>query len=34
VKYDDEVKAEILKRLNKGSGEDINFVPFGKYAKQ
>lgn len=33
VKYDDEVKAEILKRLNKGSGEDINFVPFGKYAK-
>jgi protease-4 len=33
VKYDDEVKAEISKRLNKGSKEDINFVPFGKYAK-
>ena len=33
VKYDDEVKAEISKRLNKDSKEDINFVSFGKYAK-
>jgi protease-4 len=33
VKYDDEVKAEISKRLNKASKEDINFVPFGKYAR-
>jgi len=33
VKYDDEVKAEISKRLNKDAKEDINFVPFGKYAR-
>lgn len=33
LKYDDEVKAEILKRLKKDEDGDINFVPFGKYAK-
>ncbi len=33
LKYDDEVKAEILKRLGMGQKDDINFVPFGKYAK-
>jgi len=33
LKYDDEVKAEILKRLKKGENDEINFVPFGKYAK-
>lgn len=33
LKYDDEVKSEILKRLKKDEADDINFVPFGKYAK-
>ncbi len=33
LKYDDEVKAEISKRLNKDIKDDINFVAFGKYAK-
>jgi protease-4 len=33
LKYDDEVKSEILKRLKKSQKDDINFIPFGKYAK-
>ena len=33
LKYDDEVKSEILKRLDKDAKSEINFVPFGKYAK-
>ena len=33
LKYDDEVKSELLKRLNKSQKDDINFVSFGKYAK-
>lgn len=33
LKYDDEVKAEVLKRLGSSEKEDINFVAAGKYAK-
>lgn len=33
LKYDDEIKAEISKRLRKSVKDDINFVPFGRYAK-
>ncbi len=33
LKYDDEVKTEILKRVGMTQKDDINFVPFGKYAK-
>jgi protease-4 len=33
LRYDDEVKSEILKRLHKDADEEINFVAFGKYAK-
>ena len=33
LKYDDEVRTEILKRLKKDQKQEINFVPFGKYAK-
>lgn len=33
LKYDDEIKDELLKRLHKPLKEDINFVSFGKYAK-
>ncbi|HEY2727425.1 MAG TPA: signal peptide peptidase SppA, partial [Parafilimonas sp.] len=33
LKYDDEVRSEILKRLNKDQKDDINFVALGKYAK-
>ncbi|HEY1870139.1 MAG TPA: signal peptide peptidase SppA, partial [Chitinophagaceae bacterium] len=33
LKYDDQVKAEILKRLKKEQKGDINFLAFGKYAK-
>ncbi|MFZ6023661.1 MAG: signal peptide peptidase SppA [Bacteroidota bacterium] len=32
LKYDDEVKGEILKRLKKGSGSSINFVTINEYA--
>ncbi|HYJ62248.1 MAG TPA: signal peptide peptidase SppA, partial [Parafilimonas sp.] len=33
LKYDDEVKNELLKRLHKSEKDDINWVSFGKYAK-
>jgi protease-4 len=33
LKYDDELKADISKRLKKDVDDDINFIPFGKYAK-
>ena len=33
LKYDDQVKAEILKHLSKEQKSDINFLAFGKYAK-
>ncbi|HVX28088.1 MAG TPA: signal peptide peptidase SppA [Parafilimonas sp.] len=33
LKYDDEVKDEILKRLHKPVKSEINWVSFGKYAK-
>ena len=33
VKYDDEVKDELLKRLHKSAKDEINWVSFGKYAK-
>ncbi|SFP90831.1 signal peptide peptidase SppA [Parafilimonas terrae] len=33
LKYDDELKADISKRLKKDADDDINFVSFGKYAK-
>jgi protease-4 len=33
LKYDDEVKADILKLLGKKETEDINYVALGKYAK-
>ena len=33
LKYDDELKTEILKKLKKDAEDDINFVPLGKYAK-
>ncbi|MGN6353712.1 MAG: signal peptide peptidase SppA [Parafilimonas sp.] len=33
LKYDDELKAELSKRLKKDVDDDINFIPFGKYAK-
>ncbi len=33
LKYDDQVKDELLHRLNKDKKADINFVSFGKYAK-
>ena len=33
LKYDDQVKDEILHRLAKEKKDDINFVSFGKYAK-
>ena len=33
LKYDDEVKDEILHRLHQPIKDDINFVAFGKYAK-
>ena len=33
LKYDDELKAEISKRLKNDKDDDINFVPLGKYAK-
>lgn len=32
LKYDDEVKGEILQRLKKGSGSSINFVTINEYA--
>ena len=33
LKYDDQVKDELLTRLNKSLKTEINFVTFGKYAK-
>lgn len=33
LKYDDELKAELSKRLKTDADDDINFVSFGKYAK-
>lgn len=33
LRYDDEVKEEIRKKLSIGTGEKINFVSIGKYAK-
>lgn len=33
LKYDDEFKAELSKRLKTDADDDINFVSFGKYAK-
>ncbi|MFT4152560.1 signal peptide peptidase SppA [Parafilimonas sp.] len=33
LKYDDELKAEMSKRLKKDADADINFIPFGNYAK-
>lgn len=33
LKYDDEVKDELLNRLHRSKKEDINFVAFGKYAR-
>jgi protease-4 len=33
LKYDDEVKAEIIKRLNQSEKDKINFITFGTYAK-
>ena len=33
LKYDDEVKNELLKRLHKSEKDEINWVSFGKYAK-
>jgi protease-4 len=33
LKYDDEVKDEILKRMHKPVKDEINWVSFGKYAK-
>lgn len=33
LRYDDEVKNELLTRLHKTEKDDINFVSFGKYAK-
>lgn len=33
LKYDDEVKSELLKRLHKSAKDEINWVSFGKYAK-
>ena len=33
LKYDDQLKDELLQRLKKSEKDEINFVPFGKYAK-
>lgn len=33
LKYDDEIKTELLHRVHKSEKENINFVSFGKYAK-
>jgi protease-4 len=33
LRYDDEVKAEISKKLKQDVEDDINFIPLGKYAK-
>lgn len=33
LKYDDELKTELSKRLKTDTDDDINFVSFGKYAK-
>lgn len=33
LKYDDEVKEELRRRINTDRIDDINFVPLGKYAK-
>ena len=33
LKYDDEVKAEIAKRLGQSEKDKINFIPFGTYAE-
>lgn len=33
LKYDDEIKEELLKRLHKSKKDEINFVAFGKYAR-
>ncbi|MGI8951319.1 MAG: signal peptide peptidase SppA [Chitinophagaceae bacterium] len=33
LKYDDEIKSEILNRLSLKQKDEINFVSFGKYAK-
>lgn len=33
LKYDDEFKTELSKRLKKDAADDINFVSLGKYAK-
>lgn len=32
LKYDDEVKAELLKRAGRGTRDELNFVSLGKYA--
>ncbi len=33
LKYDDQVRVEILKKLGKKEKDDANFIAFGKYAK-
>ena len=33
LKYDDEIKADLLKKLHQKKTEDINFISLGKYAK-
>ncbi len=33
LRYDDQVRSEMLKKLGKEEKDDINFIPFGKYAK-